>query len=60
MKLVRPGSGPPAEPAAARPSHGGVTPVAGADCVYPRARGNRRAARLRHAGPGRTAYREIR
>jgi len=50
MKLVRPGFGPPAEPAAttqARRRHGGC----GSRCLFGRARGNRRAATASARGP---------
>jgi len=60
MKLVRPGFDPPAEPAAAtqaRRRHGGCRSHIASSGVL---RGNRRAARLRRAATGRTAYREIR
>jgi len=60
MKLVRPGFGPPAEPAAvsqARRRHGGCrSRIASSGMLAATAA----PLRLRHASPGRTAYREIR
>jgi hypothetical protein len=58
VKLLRPGFGPPAEPAAllpARRRHGGCrSRLSSANVI----RGNRRAAAASARGTGRTAYRE--
>ena len=57
MKLVRPGFGPPAAAVQVRRRHDGCrSRIASSGVLAATAA----PLRLRHAGPGRTAYREIR